>query len=243
MADWHRVVHWALVEAGYTPVSNAKARLAYQGVMRAGSFEVPVLLQIDEDMVRAPSIRLLDRPGALSNPLPHIDPDNGLCYLDPQLSRMDPLNPKGMLGACLKKANELLEDLIAGRKDGDAEREFPLLWFPDFPSFSTLRRGFSGPATLFKFEGTRTFHVLAASEGEARKYGCAWRAGEIEIKSTWPAYVLNWNRSVRPNRLTNRGPLQQPSNFCGFFLTFRPGSHPKPKNSSTFGKTTAFSWL
>lgn len=219
MANWHRDVHWALIGAGYQPVSNAKARLAYQGIMRADSFEVPVLLQLDDEMVRPPSIKLLDRPGGLSKPCPHIDPDNGLCYLDPQLSRMDPLNPGGMVGACLNKAQQLLEDLISGRKDGDAEHEFPLLWFPEFSSFSTLCHGFSGPATLFKFEGKNTLHILAASENEAQEYGRTWPTGEMEIKPYRSACVLSWHRPVLPAQPWPVATAQQ-------FLEFLAGISP-----------------
>ncbi len=127
--------------------------------------KVPIKLEITgPEFVEPPRIVLLERTGPLAEPQPHICQDGTLCYLDSKLAVIDPLDPLGMLGGCLKKAAELATELVNGKPHGDLMREFPAMWFPDHFALVDLPAGFSGSGEIRTYShSNRPISAVATS--------------------------------------------------------------------------------
>lgn len=158
-----------------------------------GQWTVPVRLELpDPEFMTAPAVFLLDRPGPLANPQPHISLDGGLCYLDGKLAVLDPYDPLGMLGTCLAKVHDLLADLIAGRGKADLVREFPAMWFPERVMLVDLPAGFSGKAELrsYRSHSGGGINCIAVSGESATVLAKTCLGGDAQLEGSCPVRVV-----------------------------------------------------
>jgi molybdopterin/thiamine biosynthesis adenylyltransferase len=75
-----------------------------------------------------PRIRLLDVPKSLGKVIPHIGSRGDLCYIAEGTVVLDIFDPVGQTLACLKRAEEVLDSILAGDMLDDLEEEFFAHW-------------------------------------------------------------------------------------------------------------------
>lgn len=207
-----RIIHQALRQAGFVADDTVTTHRAYVGTLEAGQTTVPVRLDLhDPDMLSPPGITLLSRVGPLAEPLPHVL-GNSLCYLDRALAVLDPYDPLGMIGACLQKASQLLEDLLAGRYRDSAAREFPVMWEPERLVFTDLSGGPAPQPRMVRVRANDDFAVFFLADKEAALAELATNYFYVNGEPAWQAVrVLPVSAP-----LLARGPNWPPSNLPQF---------------------------
>lgn len=102
---------------------------SYRGSLpfRGGNLRIQLNV-VDWRFKRRPEILLLERPAALQGFRPHIGRGKDLCYVDRESVLMDPYQPVQVIGACLRKAEETLEDIAGDRLRIDVQSEFLVHW-------------------------------------------------------------------------------------------------------------------
>lgn len=211
----------ALKARGFRPDDTVTTHRYYLGSLNAVGHTVSIRLDIlDWEFVTRPPITLLDRPGALSRPLPHITEDGELCYLDDRLSVLDPYDPLGMVVSCLKKAEDLLSELICGKDRGDLVREFPAMWFPKDSALIDLPADFSGNAEALAIPGAdgKTLLLIAKSAKDVRAFMAASSLNTEKASGPFRVHVHGINAPLVASG--DMWPLKSAQNLCRWLCAF-----------------------
>jgi hypothetical protein len=71
--------------------------------------------------------------------LPHIDKKGLVCTFDPDTTRTDPNNPKGILLECISKAKSIIESGLSGKNFSDYQDEFLAYWAIEYQNDNVSR--------------------------------------------------------------------------------------------------------
>lgn len=118
----------------------------YFGFLPCDKEPVPASLEIaDTTFVDLPVVRILHRPDYLPKVVAHLSDSGALCYAAKGTLVLDVFDPPGQVLACLTRATELMNGLMAGQAQADIGDEFFAYW-PGYPVFvdmtpSTIQMG------------------------------------------------------------------------------------------------------
>jgi molybdopterin/thiamine biosynthesis adenylyltransferase len=100
----------------------------YHGTLDGAGSAFACELQIDPNFSEYPRVRLLERPPGLPLVVPHLGVDCDICYIARGTVVLDIFDPVGQTLACLDRATEVFQDILAGKLHNDLEDEFYAYW-------------------------------------------------------------------------------------------------------------------
>lgn len=100
----------------------------YHGMLHGASRTFACELQVDPNFSEYPRVRLLERPPGLPLVVPHLGVDCDICYIARGTVVLDIFDPVGQTLACLDRATEVFQDILAGKLRDDLEDEFYAYW-------------------------------------------------------------------------------------------------------------------
>lgn len=104
----------------------------YHGALYGASRTFACELQVDPNFSEYPRVRLLERPSGMPLVVPHLGVDCSICYIARGTVVLDVFDPVGQTLACLDRATEVFQDIIAGEFRNDLEDEFYAYWADTF---------------------------------------------------------------------------------------------------------------
>lgn len=147
-------VHKALLEKCFT-LSRSFPDIQYRGTISFKGKPLPIKLVIsDRNLIRLPSIQLLEIPSEIPKVCAHINAHGYLCYLRNDQVHLRRDNLGGSILGCLEVAERLLERLANGDALTDFQDEFSIYWggaplLIDIPE--EIKEGLMKDITLLEF--------------------------------------------------------------------------------------------
>lgn len=147
----------------------------------------------------APRIAVLDAPPVLS--WPHLEEGKMLCVL-PTGTSANPESPAQQVSALLNEAIRLVQDNLAGRLDGDFDREFTAYWrrgaTAGGPSFYSLLSPSGTHREVWIWRG-KSFYVVAETAEALRNWMDArFGKGTVSKGSIEKSLCLATKASIKP---------------------------------------------
>jgi len=112
----------------FTARSRDDGWFVYHGTLEGAGKDFACELQVDPKFSEYPRVRLLERPRGLPHVVPHLGVDCGICYIARGTVVLDIFDPAGQTLACLDRAAEVFQDILAGKFREDLEDEFHAYW-------------------------------------------------------------------------------------------------------------------
>lgn len=100
----------------------------YHGTLDGAGRAFACELQVDPNFSEYPRVRLLERPPGLPLVVPHLGVGCDICYIARGTVVLDIFDPVGQTLACLDRATEVFQDILAGKLRDDLEDEFYAYW-------------------------------------------------------------------------------------------------------------------
>ena len=119
----------ALQERGFSYLKrDGRGRLRYAGKLCLKAKNYPCELTISPALDDFPRVWLTPVPPGHPELQPHLSADGYLCYLAVGSVIFDSFNPIQQTMACLDRAEQVLEDILAGKMVADLAEEFHITW-------------------------------------------------------------------------------------------------------------------
>lgn len=119
----------ALHERGFSYVSRGwNGWLMYRGQLRLKAQNYPCEIAISPQLDEFPRVWLTPLPPGRRELEPHLSADGYLCYLALNSVIFDFFDPIRQTMACLDRAEQILEDILAGKMIDDLAEEFHQTW-------------------------------------------------------------------------------------------------------------------
>lgn len=119
----------ALHERGFAYVGRGwNGWLMYTGELRLKPQSYPCEIAISPELDEFPRVWLTPLPAGKRELLPHLSADGYLCYLALNSVIFDFFDPIRQTMACLDRAEQILEDILAGKMVDDLAEEFHATW-------------------------------------------------------------------------------------------------------------------
>jgi hypothetical protein len=162
----------ALKQVGFTFVS--KTRMGWfklRGhLLRTTSDACACEIELDPDFIELPKVRLLEIPAHLPSVIPHLGNDGYLCYIAKGSVVLDIFDPVGQSLACIKRAEEVLEQVLKGEMIHDLEEEFYAYWGGgELCLVDMQERRLGKQKTLVFKNGSRLVAVVTDDESRTNK--------------------------------------------------------------------------
>lgn len=100
----------------------------YHGTLEGAGRAFACELKVDPNFSEYPLVRLLERPPGLQLVVPHLGVDCEICYIARGTVVLDIFDPVGQTLACLDRASEVFQGILAGEFRNDLEDEFYAYW-------------------------------------------------------------------------------------------------------------------
>ncbi|MFV2054808.1 MAG: ThiF family adenylyltransferase [Thiohalomonadales bacterium] len=214
-----REINQWLIENGYVRDETETRCYTYNGCIKCNQIDVPVRFSFyDLSFLELPDIYLREpRPEALCRPLPHVDHQNKLCYLEDDNLRLDPYQPLQTIVTLLGQAQRVLKDSVSGANSDDVGYEFLSYW--EYTGIGViLSNHFSGNYMRFNVLeyispiGTKHTQMVVGSSDEIDAHS-KWRQGKlIHIKHQNAIWV-----NVTVTELLPESGIWPPKNFKAFY--------------------------
>lgn len=123
-------VIYALKQVGFTYASKTDIGWfkLYGHLLHSTTDACACEIELDPNFIELPKIRLLEIPAKLPSVVPHLGNDGHLCYIAKGSVVLDIFDPAGQTLACIKRAEEVLEQILKGNMIQDLEEEFYAYW-------------------------------------------------------------------------------------------------------------------
>ncbi len=218
MTDLQRVHRW-LVSEGFNRDTKETLHCVYSGVLHCNQVEVPIRFSFDDlSFEELPEVHLSDpKPECLAKPLPHIDHNNKLCYLDAESYRIDPYQPLQTIVNLLDLARRALIESISGVNAEHVGYEFRAYWEPasfgvvlshqqsgGFAKYNHVK--YTGPT------GTKHWQLVVGSDDEIDRYTQLRMASIVYGRHKNVIWI-----TVKTNALLPEKEPWPPSNFFDFY--------------------------
>ena len=119
----------ALHKRGFSYLKrDERARLRYAGELRLKEKNYPCEVAIPASLDDFPRVWLTPVPPGRPELQPHLSAGGYLCYLATGSVIFDSFNPIQQTMACLDRAEQVLEDILAGKMIEDLAEEFHITW-------------------------------------------------------------------------------------------------------------------
>lgn len=166
-----------LVNNGYVRDTTKTHCFSYAGSLKCNHIDVPIEISFtDLSFQELPNIYLLEpRPTPLCRPLPHVEYNNKLCYLDAETYRVDPYRPVQTIVNLLDQAKQVLIESLSGKNVNDVGYEFSAYWVFKYNGVA-LSKHQSGDITKYNHityispTGKKRHHIVVGVETEIVKY-------------------------------------------------------------------------
>lgn len=201
-------VHKWLVGKGFKRLEEETRCFAYEGSLQCNKIIVPIRLEFNNlDFIDLPTISLIEpRPKPLQKPLPHIDRNNTLCYLDKESYYLDRYSPTVAVASIIEQARNVLTDSLTGKNSNDVGYEFSAYWSP---SEHAILLDSPDARNQLVFQQLKYTNInkeernllLIGTHDSISKYS-AWRGGHL---STSRAGNICWVLLGRPPLLPSDG--------------------------------------
>lgn len=123
----------ALAQRGFEFLGpSAEGLLVLQGDLATSVGTHRCEVEIDPNFLELPSIRLLQAPTNLPRVTPHLGGGVHLCYIARGSVVLDIFDPVGQTLACIRRAEEVLDQVLQGKMVDDLEEEFYAYWSGPF---------------------------------------------------------------------------------------------------------------
>lgn len=100
----------------------------YRGRLEGAGKAFACELKVHPSFSEYPRVRLLERPPGLQRVEPHLGVDCEICYIARGTVVLDIFDPVGQTLACLDRATEVFQGILAGEFHNDLEDEFYAYW-------------------------------------------------------------------------------------------------------------------
>lgn len=119
----------ALHQRGFSYIGRGwNGWMMYAGELRLKAKNYPCEIAISSDLDDFPRVWLTPLPAGRLELLPHLSADGYLCYLAMKSVIFDFFDPIRQTMACLDRAEQILEDILAGKMVEDLAEEFHVTW-------------------------------------------------------------------------------------------------------------------
>lgn len=206
----------ALHKRGFSYVGRGwSGWMMYTGVLRLKAQSYPCEIAISSELDEFPRVWLTPLPAGRLELLPHLSADGYLCYLALESVIFDFFDPIRQTMACLDRAEQILEDILAGKMVDDLAEEFHVTWGSTscMLDVNESRPGvleaytFGQKVTLVTDDKTRTGAKLdAMGFGLPKIELSAFRVGSksrpMPLQGKWPPRTvqafLQWQNTLDP---------------------------------------------
>lgn len=118
----------ALRQVGFVYQRTELERLLFDGVLEANGERIACRMSLNRRYLDLPWIQLVEVPSRLRPVAPHVNPSGFLCYAAKGSITLDIFDPVGQTIACIRRAENVLADVIKGVYVDDLEEEFYAHW-------------------------------------------------------------------------------------------------------------------
>ncbi|HHA2734530.1 TPA: ThiF family adenylyltransferase [Stenotrophomonas maltophilia] len=157
---------------------------------------VPCEIDLDPEFFELPRIRLLQIPPHLPAAIPHISANGVLCYIAKGTVTLDIFDPIGQSLACLRKAQQVFEQVMKGEMVEDLAEEFYAYWGGG-TCLTDLHGDASGRQEFFVVEG-RDHPIWFVTDDLDRTKRKAEILGFKPDGKTTPIYLIKTTAHPRP---------------------------------------------
>lgn len=163
-------------------------------------------LLVDKGFPRtAARVALVDRPAFLA--WPHVEKDGVLCLLH-GASEVSPFAPLAAVERVLGEASDLVEDLIAGRLEGDFQAEFLSYWDWAATAGGQAVRSLLepyGPSRLVRVWRGRTRYVVGETDEAIANWLRVGRVAKKSLDGFDPALLVWRDAPLHPSQYPRSG--------------------------------------
>lgn len=206
----------ALHERGFSYLKrDGFGRLRYAGELRLKAKNYPCELAIWPALDDFPRVWLKPVPPGHLELLPHLSADGYLCYLAAGSVIFDSFKPIQQTMACLDRAEQVLEDILAGKMAEDLAEEFHISWGRTWCMVDVDERRpgaleaytFGGKISVATDDKMRTRAKLEAigmglPKTELSAFRVSTKVRPMPLQDSWPPQtvqaILKWQNTLDP---------------------------------------------
>lgn len=173
----------------------------YHGTLEGGGRAFACELQVDPNFSEYPRVRLLERPPGLPLVVPHMGVNCDICYIAQGTVVLDIFDPVGQTLACLDRATEVFQDILAGKLRDDLEDEFYAYWHGQFCLVDMSTDQLGKHVTQVVKNGSDYYPVvtddLARTEAKLKALGWGLSTNDVPVVT----YRVRTTARPRPHNL------------------------------------------
>ncbi|MDD2991623.1 MAG: ThiF family adenylyltransferase [Zoogloea sp.] len=189
--------------------------MRFAGELRLKAKNYPCEIAVSPGLDEFPRVWLTPVPSGRPELQPHLSANGYLCYLALGSVIFDFFDPIRQTMACLDRAEQVLEDILAGKMVEDLAEEFPITWSRDWCLLDVDKRR-SGSLGAYTFDGktsivtddkARTHAKLEAiglglPKVELPAFRVCTKARPMPLQEGWPPRTvqafLKWQNTLDP---------------------------------------------
>lgn len=206
----------ALQKRGFAYLKrDGSGRLRYAGELRLKAKNYPCELAIPPALDDFPRVWLTPAPPGRPELQPHLSVGGYLCYLAVGSVIFDSFNPIQQTMACLDRAEQVLEDILAGKMVEDLAEEFHITWGHRWCMLDVDERRpggldtytYGGKISVATDDKQRTHAKLEAiglglPKTELKAFRVHTKARPMPLQESWPPKTvqefLKWQNTLDP---------------------------------------------
>ena len=206
----------ALHQRGFSYLTrDGHGWMKFAGELRLKANDYPCELAVSPALDEFPRVWLTPVPPGLPELLPHLSASGYLCYLALGSVIFDFFDPIRQTMACLDRAEQVLEDILAGKMVEDLAEEFHIPWGSNWCMLDVNERRpgglraytFGGKTSIVTDDETRTHAKLEAialglPKIELSAFRVRTETRPIPLQEGWPPKTvhafLRWQKTLDP---------------------------------------------
>ncbi|MDO8653093.1 MAG: ThiF family adenylyltransferase [Undibacterium sp.] len=206
----------ALHQRGFSYVGRGWHNwMMFTGALKLQTQSYPCEIAISSELDKFPRVWLTPLPARRVELLPHLSADGYLCYLALDSVIFDYFDPIRQTMACLDRAEQVLEDILAGKMVEDLAEEFHIIWGSISCMLDVNARWpgsleaytFGGKTSIVTDDKTRTRAKLEAigfglPKVELSAFRVRTKSRPMPMQGSWPPKTvqafLQWQNTLEP---------------------------------------------
>lgn len=207
----------ALHQRGFSYLKrDGRGWMRFAGQLRLKAKNYPCELAVSPALDEFPRIWLTPVPPGRPSLQPHLSASGYLCYLALGSVIFDFFDPIRQTMACLDRAEQVLEDILAGKMVEDLAEEFHITWGSNWCMLDVDKRRpggldaytFGGTTSIVTDDETRTHAKLEAfglglPKVELSAFRVRTKARPMPLQESWPPKTvqafLKWQNTLDPS--------------------------------------------
>lgn len=206
----------ALHQRGFSYLKrDERGWIRFAGELRLKAKNYPCELAVSPELDEFPRVWLTPVPPGRPELQPHLSTSGYLCYLALGSVIFDFFDPIRQTMACLDRAEQILEDILAGKMVEDLAEEFHITWGYDWCMLDVDERrpgsleaySFSGKTSIVTDDKVRTHAKLEAiglglPKIELSAFRVRTKVRPMPLQESWPPKTvqafLKWQNTLDP---------------------------------------------